>query len=72
MKFRKLKIQLNLNQIKHINRANVWVYLGGKVVLVDNEIIPNNITNQAKLPFYSKKNIWLEAIKKQKLYFNFF
>ena len=58
-----------LNQ-KQISRANVWVYLGGKAVLVDNEIIPNNITNQAKLPFYSKENFWLEAIKKQKK-FNF-
>ena len=69
------KILNNVNKLKplnqkQINRANVWVYLGGKAVLVDNEIIPNNITNQAKLPFYSKKNFWLEAIKKQKK-FNF-
>ena len=69
------KMLCNINRLKRLNKkqiskARVWVYIGGKLVLVDNEIIPNNITNQAKLPYYSKKNFWLEAIKKQKK-FNF-
>tara|TARA_B100000963_G_scaffold323059_1_gene307586 strand:+ start:1084 stop:2730 length:1647 start_codon:yes stop_codon:yes gene_type:complete len=65
------KMLKNINKLKRLNKkqiskAKVWVYIGGKLVLVDNEIIPNNVTNQSKLPYYSKKDFWLEAIKKQK------
>jgi hypothetical protein len=65
------KMLNNINKLKRLNKkqismAKVWVYIGGKLVLVDNEVIPKNITNQAKLPHYSKKDFWLEAIKKQK------
>lgn len=69
------KMLNNVDKLKPLNKkqimkANVWVYIGGKLVLVDNELIPNNVTNQAKLPYYAKKDFWLAAIKKQKR-FNF-
>ena len=65
------KLLKNIYKIKRltkyqIEKANVWIYLSGKLVLVDNEIIPSNIRNQDRLIAYSKKEFWLEAIKKIK------
>ena len=59
----------NINKLKRLNKkqiskAKVWVYIGA-LVLVDIDYA-NNVTNQSRLPYYSKKDFWLEAIKKQK------
>ena len=50
---------------EHIHKANIFTYLGGRLVLIDSEIIPDNCRSQDRLDAYTN-NFWKESTKKMK------
>jgi len=65
------KLLSNIHKLKKLKKkysekANIYIYLAGKLILIDNELIPEVISPLGRLSEYSKNKFWQDATRKIK------